>query len=71
MRPAPGVDRRPPPRRAASSRISIRFEADVLHRLRRLAAARGIGYQTLLKRYIVERLYEEEHANAQDSVLER
>jgi hypothetical protein len=32
----------------------------VLHRLRRLAAARGIGYQTLLKQFVTERLYEEE-----------
>jgi predicted DNA binding CopG/RHH family protein len=41
--------------------ISIRLETDVLDRLRKLAAARHLGYQTLLKRFVVERLYEEEH----------
>ena len=41
--------------------INLRLESDVLERLRKLASARGLGYQTLLKRFIVERLYEEEH----------
>jgi hypothetical protein len=60
MKPARDVDPRLPPPRAASSPITIRFEADVLHRLRSLAATRGIGYQTLLKRFVTERLYDEE-----------
>jgi len=60
MRPAREVDPRLPPPRASSSPITIRFESDVLHRLRTLAATRGIGYQTLLKRFVTERLYDEE-----------
>ncbi len=60
MRPAREVDPRLPPPRASSSSVTIRFESDVLHRLRSLAAARNIGYQTLLKRFVMERLYEEE-----------
>jgi hypothetical protein len=60
MRPAREVDSQLPPPRVASSAISVRFDADVLHRLRKLAAARGVPYQTLLKRFVIERLYEEE-----------
>jgi hypothetical protein len=45
---------------AGTTAINVRFETDVLERLRQLAAARGLGYQTLLKRFVVERLYEEE-----------
>jgi hypothetical protein len=62
LRPAREVDPRLPPPRAASSSITIRFESDILYRLRTLAAARGVGYQTLLKRFVLERLYEEERA---------
>lgn len=40
--------------------IPIRFDADVLKRLRALAARKHTGYQTLLKQFVVERLYEEE-----------
>ena len=50
-------------RRARTERtqpIPIRFDADVLRRLRALAARKGTGYQTLLKMFVVERLYEEE-----------
>ena len=43
-----------------SQPIPIRFDADVLRRLRNLAAHKHTGYQTLLKMFIVERLYEEE-----------
>lgn len=46
---------------SGTTAINIRIETDVLERLRKLASARGLGYQTLLKRFIVERLYEEEH----------
>lgn len=60
MRPAREVDPQLPPPRAASSPITVRFDADVLYRLRKLAVARGIGYQTLLKRFVIERLREEE-----------
>ncbi len=40
--------------------VPIRFDADVLKRLRLLAARKKTGYQTLLKTFVVERLYEEE-----------
>jgi len=40
--------------------VAIRFDADTLKRLRALASAKGTGYQTLLKTFVMERLYEEE-----------
>ncbi len=40
--------------------IAIRFDQFTLKRLRALAAARNTGYQTLLKEFVIERLYEEE-----------
>jgi hypothetical protein len=51
--------RRPtPPKQPAP--ISLRLEADTLHRMRALAARKGTKYQTLLKQFVQERLYEEE-----------
>lgn len=64
LRPAREVDPRLPPPRMPSSSVTIRLNADVLHRLRRLAAQRGIGYQTLLKQFVTERLHEEERSNS-------
>lgn len=40
--------------------VAIRFDQFTLRRLKTLAALRNIGYQTLLKEFVVERLYEEE-----------
>lgn len=40
--------------------IAVRFDEFTLKRLRVLAARRNTGYQTLLKEFVVERLYEEE-----------
>ena len=40
--------------------VPIRFDEDVLRRVKVLAAKRHTGYQTLLKQFVVERLYEEE-----------
>jgi hypothetical protein len=40
--------------------ISVRLEYDVLNRLRALAKVKGTKYQTLLKTFVAERLYEEE-----------
>jgi hypothetical protein len=40
--------------------IAIRFDQFTLMRLKALAALRNTGYQTLLKEFVVERLYEEE-----------
>lgn len=47
-----------PPR--ASNPLSVRFDRDTLARLKALARKKHIGYQTLLKQFVVERLYEEE-----------
>jgi hypothetical protein len=40
--------------------IAVRFDEFTLTRLRALAWRRNTGYQTLLKEFVVERLYEEE-----------
>lgn len=40
--------------------VAVRFDEFTLERLRALAARRNTGYQTLLKEFVVERLYEEE-----------
>jgi hypothetical protein len=40
--------------------VAVRFDQFTLKRLKSLAALRNTGYQTLLKEFIVERLYEEE-----------
>ena len=40
--------------------IAIRFDQFTLERLKALAALRNTGYQTLLKEFVIERLYEEE-----------
>jgi uncharacterized protein (DUF4415 family) len=64
MRPAREVDPRLPPPRQPSSSVTIRLNADTLHRLRGLAAARGMGYQTLLKQFVLERLREEERGSS-------
>lgn len=40
--------------------VSVRMEEDLVDRLRALAAVKGIGYQTLLRQFVSERVYEEE-----------
>ncbi len=50
----------PPVRPRKSLSTSIRLDADVLKRLKVLAQKKGKGYQTLLKEFVLERLYEEE-----------
>lgn len=49
-----------PPPRPRTVPIAVRFDRDILQRIRALARAKGKGYQTLLKEFVVERLYEEE-----------
>jgi hypothetical protein len=49
-----------PPARPRTRPVAIRFDEDTLLRLRALAARRHKGYQTLLKEFVMERLYEEE-----------
>lgn len=48
------------PIRPRTRPIAVRLDEDFLRRLKNLAAKRGKGYQTLLKEFIVERVYEEE-----------
>ena len=50
-------DERPRPR---SRSINLRVDDFTLGRLKGLAERRNVGYQTLLKEFVVERLYEEE-----------
>lgn len=49
-----------PPARPRARPISIRLDEDLLRRLKALARRKGKGYQTLLKEFVLERLYEEE-----------
>lgn len=48
------------PRPGRTTPIAVRFDQFTLKRLRTLATLRNKGYQTLLKEFVVERLYEEE-----------
>jgi hypothetical protein len=49
-----------PPPRPRTKPIAIRFDESTIHRIKALAYRRGKGYQTLLKEFVTERLYEEE-----------
>jgi hypothetical protein len=49
-----------PPPRPRTRPIAVRFDDDTIGRLRQVAQLKGKGYQTLLKEFVVERLYEEE-----------
>lgn len=49
-----------PPPRGRSTPLSVRFDADTIARLKAVAARKHKGYQTLLKEFVFERLYEEE-----------
>jgi CopG antitoxin of type II toxin-antitoxin system len=40
--------------------VAVRFDASTLERIKAVALRRHKGYQTLLKEFVVERLYEEE-----------
>ena len=46
--------------RGRTTPVAIRLDRFTLRRLKALAALRNTGYQTLLKQFVVERLYEEE-----------
>ncbi len=54
----------PPPREVRSSakahQTSLRLDHELMRRLKALARKKGKGYQTLLKEFVIERLYEEE-----------
>ncbi len=61
VEPDPLLERIPiRPRERRTRPVAIRLEEHTLNRLRILAARRGTGYQTLLKTFVMERLYEEE-----------
>jgi CopG antitoxin of type II toxin-antitoxin system len=49
-----------PPPRPPTRPIAINLDEDTLRRLRAVAYEKGKGYQTLLKEFVIERLYEEE-----------
>lgn len=49
-----------PAPRPRTTPVPIRFSDDVIRRAKVLAARRNTGYQTLLKEFVIERLYEEE-----------
>jgi hypothetical protein len=67
VEPDPLLERLPTrPRDPRTRSVAIRLDTHTLHRLRLLAGRRGIGYQSLLKTFIMERLYEEEK---RDSIL--
>ncbi|WP_187445890.1 CopG family antitoxin [Bacillus infantis] len=53
-------DELPPPRKSSTQPISLRMESDLLFRLQHLAELKNIPYQTLLKQFVTERVYEEE-----------
>lgn len=48
------------PRPAKSNPTSLRLGVDLERRLRHLAELKGTTYQTLLKEFVLERVYEEE-----------
>ena len=51
----------PPARQVTHSKsVTVRFETDVIRRLKGVAEKKQMGYQTLLKEFVLERLYEEE-----------
>lgn len=63
FRPVPkeGDDTLPPARAKTFSRAtSLRLDENTLTRLRALAHKKRLPYQTLLKSFVLERLYEEE-----------
>src|SRR5690606_28336780 len=49
-----------PPPRPRTKPISLRLDENTLSRLKAVAKTKHKGYQTLLKEFVIERLYEEE-----------
>ncbi len=49
-----------PRRNGRTKTISIRLEHDLLERIQEVAAHKHMGYQTLMKQFLIERVYEEE-----------
>ncbi len=55
--PPPRPKTKPRPRKGS---VSVRMENDLVNRLKALAAVKGVGYQTLLRQFVADRVYEEE-----------
>jgi len=45
--------------RPTKKQISLRLEQSAIEQLKRLAARKGIGYQTLIRMWLIERLHQE------------
>lgn len=60
MKPVPLTRGEQTVRSARTHPVAIRFDDSTLERVRALAHRRHKGYQTLLKEFVAERLYEEE-----------
>jgi hypothetical protein len=58
--PVEGDEWYPPARPRVARSVPLRLGDDVVARAKVLAAKRNTGYQTLLKEFVIERLYEEE-----------
>ncbi|MBS2967600.1 hypothetical protein J9317_02290 [Metabacillus sp. KIGAM252] len=50
----------PLPRKQSTKPINLRIESDLLSRLQKVAEKKNVPYQTLLKQFVAERVYEEE-----------
>jgi len=46
--------------RPRKTQISLRLDAETIARLKTLAKGRGIGYQTLIRMWVMERLNQEQ-----------
>ena len=65
FKPRSELDHLPPPREKTITRppktaISVRMDPDLMNRLRVLSGIKGVGYQTLLRQFVADRVYEEE-----------
>lgn len=58
------------PRGEPKSSLAVRFDAADLERLRQRAAAEGVGVTQLVRRWVQERLDEQEPAGAVDELME-
>jgi hypothetical protein len=56
----PSAEDQLPPPRPRTKPVAVRFDPDTIGRLKALADRKHKGYQTLLKEFVMERLYEEE-----------
>lgn len=61
------ADELPQPRTKAKN-VTIRLDLDTIERLQGLAEKKHKAYQTLLKQFVIERLYEEEKQDRQRDV---